>query len=192
MKALPTNDMIRELQVALRSQLCKLDELEKLPPGLLRRTPNSNGWSVLETVDHMCLSSGFYLQGLKKIYDKDVRSVKHSDQVLPGRLGSFFTEGMKPKKDGTINWKMKTMARFQPEQSVSTTEALLEFRTLLVSFDRLITLAEQHGMEGEKVVSTLGPLVKFRIVDAFRFPIAHQARHFLQIDRTLGIVMRSN
>ena len=174
MKALPTNDMIRELQVALRSLLCKLDELEKLPPGLLRRKPNSNGWSVLETVDHMCLSSGFYLQGLKKIYDKDVRSVKHSDQVLPGRLGSFFTEGMKPKKDGTINWKMKTMARFQPEQSVST------------------TLAEQHGMEGEKVVSTLGPLVKFRIVDAFRFPIAHQARQFLQIDRTLGIVMRSN
>ncbi|MBP6312811.1 MAG: DinB family protein [Flavobacteriales bacterium] len=192
MKALQTNVVIRELQAELKSQLSKLDKLEKLPLDLLNRKPSPKSWSVLETVDHMCLSSGFYLQGLQKIYEKNDRSVKHSAQVVPGRLGSFFTEGMKPKKDGTINWKMKTMARFQPDQSVSSSEALLEFRTMLVSFERLVDLADQHGMNGEKVVSTLGPLVKFRIVDAFRFPVAHQARHFLQIDRTLDLVMRSN
>lgn len=192
MKALPTTVVISELKGELKSQLSKLEELEKLPLDLLQKRPSPKSWSVLETVAHMSLSSGFYVAGLQRIYDRDARSVKRSDQVVFGRLGSFFTDGMKPKKDGAINWKMKTMARFEPQQTVSNTKDLLEFRALLVSFERLIAEAEQHGMEGEKVVSTLGSFMKFKIVDAFRFPLAHQARHFLQIDRTVDLITRSN
>ena len=192
MKALPTTVVISQLKAELKSQLSQLEELEKLPLELLQKRPSPKSWSVLETVAHMSLSSGFYKGGLQKIYDKNVRRVKRSDHVVSGRLGSFFTEGMKPKKDGAINWKMKTMARFEPQQTASNTKDLLEFRSLLVSFERLVDLAEQHGMEGEKVVSTLGSLVKFKIVDAFRFPLAHQARHFLQIDRTVDLITRSS
>jgi hypothetical protein len=40
-------------------------------------------------------------------------------------------------------------------------------------------------LEGEKVTSTLGPILRFKVGDAFRFPIAHQQRHMLQIERVL-------
>ncbi len=34
-----------------------------------------------------------------------------------------------------------------------------------------------------KVTSSLGPIIRFKAGDAFRFPVAHQQRHFLQIER---------
>ena len=34
-----------------------------------------------------------------------------------------------------------------------------------------------------KVTSSLGPIIRFKVGDAFRFPVAHQQRHFLQIER---------
>jgi hypothetical protein len=41
-------------------------------------------------------------------------------------------------------------------------------------------------LDGAKVTSTLGPILRFKVGDAFRFPLAHQERHMLQIERTLA------
>lgn len=37
-----------------------------------------------------------------------------------------------------------------------------------------------------RVVSSLGPMIRFKADDAFRFSVAHQERHFLQIERWPG------
>ncbi|MEO5584289.1 MAG: hypothetical protein ABIQ75_02450, partial [Flavobacteriales bacterium] len=42
--------------------------------------------------------------------------------------------------------------------------------------------------ESPRITSTLGPVLRFKIGDAFRFMIAHQERHFLQIERSLQAV----
>ncbi|MBK9762684.1 MAG: hypothetical protein IPO87_04815 [Flavobacteriales bacterium] len=50
---------------------------------------------------------------------------------------------------------------------------------------QLLNEAKEKGIEGEKITSTLGPILRFKAGDAFAFPIAHQERHWLQIERTL-------
>jgi hypothetical protein len=84
---------------------------------------------------------------------------------------------------------MKTMAMFEP-RNVSTTgmKALNEFEAICHSFIGLLERARTRGLEGEKVTSTLGPILRFKVGDAFRFPIAHQQRHMLQIERVLDEV----
>jgi hypothetical protein len=96
---------------------------------------------------------------------------------------------MDPKADGSISWRMKTMAMFEP-RNVSTTgmKALNEFEAMCHSFIGLLERARTRGLEGEKVTSTLGPILRFKVGDAFRFPIAHHQRHMLQIERVLEVV----
>ncbi|MEO8734696.1 MAG: hypothetical protein ABI373_10230, partial [Flavobacteriales bacterium] len=52
----------------------------------------------------------------------------------------------------------------------------------------LLEKALSQGLEGPRITSTLGPVLRFKIGDAFRFTIAHQERHFLQIERALKAV----
>ncbi|MBK9176591.1 MAG: hypothetical protein IPM46_09685 [Flavobacteriales bacterium] len=51
---------------------------------------------------------------------------------------------------------------------------------------RLLNRAPATDLNRMRIVSTLGPLVQLRAGDAFRFPIAHQKRHFTQIERLLA------
>jgi hypothetical protein len=49
----------------------------------------------------------------------------------------------------------------------------------------LIEQARSTDLGAMRVTSSLGPLVRFKAGDALRFPIAHQERHFLQLEQAL-------
>ncbi len=49
----------------------------------------------------------------------------------------------------------------------------------------LLEIAKRTDLNVMRITSSLGPIIRFKAGDAFRFPIAHQVRHFLQLERTL-------
>jgi len=98
----------------------------------------------------------------------------------------MLTRTMQPTDDGRIKLPMPTLRIFEPRQApAKRLVALDEFIAMLEGFRALLDVAATRGMEGPRITSTLGPLFRFKVADAFSFAIAHQERHLLQIDRTL-------
>jgi len=186
MEQLDTRTLISHLQSTLRKQLQRCDELRLLPIDLLQRRPHPKRWSVLEVIEHMNLSSGHYHDRLQRIYGDENNRLRFRTSFTPGFWGHRMVGTMQPKVDGTIPWKMPTIGKFEPHVAESEVlRPLDEFSAVLNGLIGMLERARTRGLEGEKVVSTLGPILRFKAGDAFRFPIAHQERHLLQIERTL-------
>lgn len=86
--------------------------------------------------------------------------------------------------------RMRTLRMFDPAVTTADEvrdpqEALRFYRSMLSGMLALLDQATVKGIEGPRVVSTLGPIIRFKVGDAFRFPIAHQQRHHLQIARLM-------
>lgn len=184
-----TSGLINELQTVLTEQIEKVVELRTLDELVLSTRPAAERWSVLEIAEHMNLSSGHYFKLLRKVYSDPGSSLQLKEYFVPGRFGEMSVKAMRPTQEGTINWKMRTLGIFEPRTAARKGMAALdELRSMLEGFHDLLEKARTRGIEGEKITSTLGPILRFRTGDAFRFPIAHQQRHFLQIDRTLEVI----
>ncbi|HEY0977930.1 MAG TPA: DinB family protein [Flavobacteriales bacterium] len=189
MPTFPTHELIDRLQATLRNQVQRTEQLMQLPLAVLTTAPGPKRWSVLEVIAHLNILGGHYHERLRKVYSDGVGFGKE-DGFRSGYWGEKMTRTMQPKADGGIPWKMRTMARFEPRTVSSAPDELQRFHVLLVDLQRLLERARILGLEGPRITSTLGPIFRFKPGDAFRFTIAHQERHFLQIERTLAEIDR--
>lgn len=189
MDALNTLALIDHLQERLRDQLAQLETLRTLPLTTLTRRPAPKRWSVLEVVEHMNLSSGVYHRRLDACYAQAQNGLRFAPTFTPGRWGQLATTAMQPGADGRIGWRMRTLFAFEPRTAhTQGLTAIDRCAEMLHGLHGLLERARTRGVEGERITSTLGPILRFKAGDAFRFPIAHQDRHFLQIRRTLEAV----
>jgi len=181
-----THAFIDVLVTTVERQLARSEALRNQTLERLQRRPEPKRWSVMEIVEHMNLSSGVYYRGLSALYARPENKLRFASTYSPGRLGALSTKAMQPGTDGTISWRMKTMGMFEPRTATTKGwSALDEFQEMLRGMLQLLSEAKVEGIEGEKITSTLGPILRFKAGDAFAFPIAHQERHWLQIERTL-------
>jgi len=186
MASLDTRDLIGQLQAALREQIAHAERLRELPLEVLQRRPAPDRWSVLEVISHMNLSSGHYHRHLERIYADENNRLRFRTTFTPGFWGERMTRSMAPRSDRSIGWKMRTLRMFEPR--TANTEGLPTLDTFVRMCHGLVGLLERaraRGIEGEKVVSSIGPMLRFKPGDAFRFAVGHQQRHMLQIERTL-------
>lgn len=186
-----TTILIDELQRTLSVQNAHAAAARQLPIELLRTRPTPDRWSVVEVVQHLNLSSGHYYRALRRLYDDPRSALRPSPVFRPGLIGAFSVRSMTPREDGTIPMPMATLRMFDPARTgpgvVANAEQVWDtYMAMLDGFHRMLEQARTRGLEGPRIISTLGPVIRFRIGDAFRFPIAHQQRHVLQIDRILA------
>ncbi len=186
MQEFNTRELIDLLQARLRRQLDRCQQLRTMPVDVLHQRPSPDRWSVMEVFQHLNLSSGHYHRILQQLYADENNDLRFRTTFRSGRLGDFSARAMEPRPDGNINWRMRTIRRFTPSaDTLIGWKALDTFEDIAHGFVGLLERARTRGLEGEKVTSTIGPILRLRTGDAFRFPIAHQERHFLQIERTL-------
>ncbi len=187
MEKLDTVSLINGIQSVLREQIQALEHMRTESEGLLFKRPSPGRWSIAEVAEHLNLSSGHYFKLLRRVYADPNARLRYSSTFEPGRFGEMGVKAMRPDPGGAINWKMKTLGMFEPKAtSAKGMRALEELRSMLEGFMELLEKARTRGLEGKKITSTLGPILRFKVGDAFRFPIAHQQRHFLQMERTLA------
>lgn len=185
--AMGTAPLIVHLRNTLNEQLERAKALRELPMVLIEQRPAPKKWSVLEICEHMNLSCGHYLIHLRKAYEHPGSLFARSEVHRPGFWGGKLTRTMRPTEDGRIKLPMPTLGIFEPRLApVKRLAALDEFIEMLEGYRALLDVAATRGMEGPRITSTLGPLFRFKVADAFSFAIAHQERHMLQIDRTIG------
>ncbi|MBP6575442.1 MAG: DinB family protein [Flavobacteriales bacterium] len=179
-----TQQLIDDLGAVLRTQIARAKEIQQLPAEVLLRRPAADQWNAVEVFEHLNLSSGIYAKGLQKVFAKRASTLKPNGEFHPGLMGNYFTNGMVPKPDGRIAWRMKTMKMFDPARNHgASSESIARFITLCETLLQLLQQARTTDLNAMKVTSSLGPIIRFKAGDAFRFPVAHQQRHFLQIER---------
>lgn len=186
-------ELIADLEEILKDQISRAEQIRSLPADRLLHRPAPEQWNVVEVFEHLCLSSGVYLRGLERAFRRPGGHDGTKGTFSPGLLGDYFTRSMRPKPNGAIGWKMRTMRVFDPtRQQGASTASIDKFNGLCRSFLALLTEAPNKDLDRLRVTSSLGPVIRFKAGDAFRFPIAHQQRHFLQIERLLGHQLRSS
>jgi hypothetical protein len=187
-----TPQLIDALERTLRAQLERLARLQAMDPVLLCTRPAPGRWSVVEVAEHINLSSGHYFRLLRKAYADPHSGLRYRPTFTPGRFGEMGVKAMQPSPEGTISWRMRTLGMFEPRTAATSgTRSMDELRSMLEGFVELLNTARQRGIEGVRITSTLGPVLRFRTGDAFRFPIAHQERHLLQMERTVEAVKQN-
>jgi hypothetical protein len=187
---------INEELTRLKNQQNQLVKLLELPESQLRLAPRDS-WSAGECIHHMLLASRPYIDRIEK---KLATAKKSTNQNFKrGILGAYFTFGMLPKPDGEIKNRMKTMYWFDPGKSgrypeydaLQPHELVRELDEVLQRTSQALQKAKSLNLNTNKITSTLGPIVRFKLGDAFAFMNAHNERHLLQTRRIIDSVIPS-
>lgn len=187
-KTMDAQRLIDELSEVLRGQMARAREIASLPAERLLKRPAPGKWNTVEVFEHLNLSSGVYARGIAKVFAEQAARHPANPVFKPGFMGDYSAKAMRPMPDGRIQWRMRTMRMFDPpRQKGASSESIARFIALCAEFLRLLEQARGTDLNRMKVVSSLGPILRFKAGDAFRFPIAHQQRHFLQIERLLRL-----
>lgn len=162
----------------------------ELTPEQLNMKPSAERWSLAECLEHVNRYSRYYLPLLRQgIQNASKKQRAGGDMMYHSSwLGDYFVRSMLPK-EGVVKNKMKTMTSYNPVLTPSTSnldgrkcyEEFLKHQVILLD---LLNLAGSVNMERIKVPLTLSKWVRLRIGDVFRFLIAHEQRHLLQLENT--------
>lgn len=178
-------ELISTLTREAQGILTQAESLKQLTPKQLNYKPDAKTWSVLEIVEHLNIFGRHYLPLAEKGIARS-KGGKNKDTFSSGLWGEKLTGTMKPKPNGEIPSPMGTLKKFDPaKQNLPTRNSLDEFIQQQHTLLKLLETADKQDLEGVRVTSTLGPIIRFKLGDTYRFTIAHIQRHLLQIDKRL-------
>lgn len=172
------NSLIADTE-QVRSQAQGFESLSKEE---LNYKPAPEQWSVLECIEHLNIADAHYIGQ----FDRKLANAKISQtqEFKPGWMGNYFVKMIKPLEDGTIPSPMKTMRKFIPEVNVQY-DTMSKF---IEDQDKIIAALERSkslDLNKNKITSAIGPIVTFKLGDAFRFLIGHNQRHMIQAQEVL-------
>ena len=183
MKQINSNTLLELLQADVREILLQCSALQAKPASLLQQQPQPDKWSVAQVLEHLNFYSRFYITAIEQKLHLN-QSGPNKD-FTPGWLGNYFTKLMKPTAEKTIASKMKAPANAVPSAQPDATEVLTEFISHQHHLLNLLQIARTANLEYNRIPTSLTKFIKLKLGDTFRFFIAHEQRHFLQIENTL-------
>lgn len=157
-------------------------DVAELPANKLNWKPNEKKWSALEVVSHLNRVYEKYLDN----FEIAISSAPElpNDQTLDYQsslLGRISIYTMKPK-GRKRKFKMKTFDFFnpisEPDKKNITIDLFLKNKEV---FNDLIKKARSKNLKNIKMPTALGDKMKFYVPECFRFILAHEERHIVQI-----------
>jgi len=183
MKTINSNTLIENLQAGVKTLLLQAGQLEAYPKDILEQQPATGKWSVAQVLEHLNIYSRYYINAIEEKLHLHQTSAKQS--FKPGWFGNYFINMMKPGAKNAINNKMKTFKNAEPSVQPDVNEMLQEFLQHQHHLLNLLQLARSADLSAIRIPISLSKYIKLKLGDTFRFFIAHEQRHFVQIDNTL-------
>lgn len=182
MKSFNSIDLLQELQADVRQLVLTATYLQKEDPELLMIAPGPGKWSIAQIVAHLNSYGRYYLPAI----EKSLRSNKPSKRdFTPGWFGNYFTKIMKPGADGRIRSKMNSPKDHRPTSDLDVASVFDDFMNQQQGLLNLLEGAKQKNIEAIRTPISISKFIKLKVGDTFRFLIAHEQRHFLQISNTV-------
>lgn len=186
MKQINSNSLLELLQNDVRELLLQCTLLQHTDSALLVKQPAAGKWSVAQVLEHLNIYARYYILAIEQKLHLNQSGA--NEVFTPGWLGNYFTQLMKPADDFTLKSKMKAPSNAVPSAQPDAQAMLQEFIQHQHHLLNLLQIARSANLDYIRVATTLSKLITLKLGDTFRFFIAHEQRHFLQIKTTLQAV----
>ena len=183
MQKYKSTELLDQLQADVRKLILTAAYFKTIDPGVLLQQPAPGKWSIVEVLEHLSSYSRYYLLAIEKSLQAD-NSV--TDLFKPGWLGDYFTKLMKPKENGTIANKMKSPKDHRPPKFLDAFPVLNSFLEHQHYLLELLEQAKSKNIGSIRIPITISKFIKLKLGDTFRFVIAHEQRHFVQMENNLA------
>jgi DinB superfamily len=188
MKKINSNTLLQNLQDDVRQIIFSANQLQQYPQEILVKQPEPNAWSVAQVLEHLNIYSRYYIEAIEKQLHR--HQTKATNTFTAGWLGNYFTNLMKPTKDNSIAKKMKAPKNAIPSLQPNINNMLAECISHQHHLLNVLTIAASADLNTNRIPTSLSKLVKLKLGDTFRFFVAHEQRHFLQIANVLKMVKK--
>jgi hypothetical protein len=92
---------------------------------------------------------------------------------------------MLPNKEGKITNRLQAPSDHWPAEDLNGAEVLNDFLKQQYALLDYLERAKKVNIAGVRIPISISRLIKLKLGDTFRFVIAHEQRHFIQIHNTL-------
>ncbi len=176
----------RKEEIKMLTEQLKLVS-EKYSPETLRQSPAEGKWSVAQVLDHLNGYNRYYLSAIEAQLHKPAHP--HAQETYrAGWLGDYFTKLMLPPAPGKKTVKMKSPKDHEPAAFPDPEAMIREFNFGEEKLLMLLEKAREINLERVRIPVSLNRFIRLKLGDTFHFLIAHQQRHFLQIQQILDNV----
>lgn len=153
---------------------------------LLLQRPQSDKWSFLDCMAHLNQTYDLYLPRIEVAIQQN--TTRYGTAYRPGVFGNMMTNSMTPK-EGQIKMKTKTFKPFVPQTiGKGQSEIVDAFLAHQKDFAELMEKAKPLDLGKIKLNSAIGPILRFKLGDCFRFLSGHNQRHWLQAQNAYATV----
>lgn len=184
MKLFNSNSLIDQLQADTRQLIATATFLKNEDPGALLEQPGPGKWSVIQVLEHLNSYGDYYIPALEAGLAKDIPPAA---MFKSGWLGNYFTNAMLPK-EGEVKNKMKAPKNHRPSFHADAKPVIEKFLQQQHQLLELLEKARRRNIGKIRIPISLAKFIKLKAGDTFRFLIAHEQRHFVQIKNTLAAV----
>ena len=187
MKVYIAKELLGQLEQEVRQTLQTAQQLRSLSNERLNTQPQVGTWSIAQVLEHLNSYNRYYLPEIETALQKArLISVRRKETFSPGWFGNYFTKMMQPGKGGVISKKYSAPSDHVPASKQDVARVIDEF---INGQERLIDFLQQSlltNMGSIKVPISISRFIRLKLGDTFRFLIAHQQRHFIQIQAILN------
>lgn len=178
--------LIEELYKDVQDIIAHTKEIANLDDAMLNKQPAAGKWSIAQVIEHLNSYNRYYLPEIRVALQKGLNGhIAFNEQYHSGWFGDYFTKMMQPKEGGKIANKMNAPKEHQPIAALDGQKVLNEFIARQNDLLNYLQQAKQTNMGKLRVPISISKFIKLKLGDTFRFLIAHQQRHFIQVDNTL-------
>ncbi|ASZ13310.1 DinB family protein [Chitinophaga pendula] len=179
MKTINSKVLLEDLQADVRRIITAAGELKQRSMMTLEAQSAPGQWSVAQVLEHLNIYCRFYLPAIEnKLH---LHQNQSRPQFKPGWLGDYFTKLMLPRQDNTIARKMKAPKNAIPASHPDAHQMLEEFINHQHQLLLLLQVAATADLQKIRIPISISRMIRLKLGDTLRFVIAHQQRHFLQI-----------
>ena len=186
MKKINSNTLLQNLQDDVRQIILDANHLQQIPQEVLMKQPTPNTWSVAQVLEHLNIYSRYYMEAIEKQIHRSQTAASNS--FVSGWLGNYFVNLMKPTEENTIAKKMKAPKNALPSLQPNVADVLNEYISHQHHLLNLLSIAASTDLNANRIPTSLSKIIKLKLGDTFRFFVAHEKRHFLQIVNVLKIL----
>lgn len=186
MRSIESNKLLENLQEDVRQIILQSEQLKNIPAQYLEQIPGEGKWSVAQVLGHLNIYCRYYLHAIEtKLHHHNTRS---SRKFTPGWLGNYFTKLMQPGSGGIIKKKMKAPSNATPSNAPGAGGMLKEFIGHQHHLLNLLRLSGNANLNKNRIPISISRFITLKLGDTFRFLVAHQQRHFIQVENTVEVL----
>lgn len=186
MNTINSNALLEQLQNDVRAIILHSNRLEAFTPEQLLFRSAPGKWNIAQVLEHLNIYARYYINAMEQKLHGQVTTPKTN--YTPGWLGNYFTRLMKPTANKTLVRTMKSPKNAVPSEHPNAGAMLSEFIQHQHHLLNLLRIAQTANIGRLRIATSLSKLITLKLGDTFRFFIAHEQRHFLQIEHIIRIL----